>query len=106
MTKNYENWKIPSFNLKYFVSSTFTDTHEERNVIMARLLPELNAIARPHGIGITFVDMRWGVKDENTNDHKTWDACKVELQRCIEESCETFFISLQGYKYGYRPLPR
>jgi len=45
MTKNYENWKIPSFNLKYFVSSTFTDTHEERDVIMARLLPELNAIA-------------------------------------------------------------
>ena len=50
--------------------------------------------------------MRWGVKDENTDDHKTWDACKVELDRCIVESCETFFISLQGCKYGYRPLPR
>jgi hypothetical protein len=88
------------------VSSTFTDTHEERNVLITRLLPELNAIARPHGIDITFVDMRWGVKDENTDDHKTWDACKVELDRCIVESCETFFVSLQGDKYGYRPLPR
>ena len=73
---------------------------------MTRLLQDLNDIAKSHGIDITFVDLRWGVKDENTDDHKTWDACKVELQRCIEESCETFFISLQGYKYGYRPLPR
>ena len=79
MTEDYKNWKIPSFSLKYFVSSTFTDTHEERNVIMARLLPELNVIAKSHGIDITFVDMRWGVKDENTDDHKTWDACKVCL---------------------------
>ena len=102
----YNLWKVPSFNLKYFVSSTFTDTHEERNVIMTRLLQELNDIASPHGIDITFVDMRWGVKDENTDDHKTWDACKIELERCNIESRETFFISLQGQKYGYRPLPR
>ena len=106
MVEDYDSWKIPSFNLSIFVSSTFTDTHEERNAIMIRLLPELNDMARPHGVDITFVDMRWGVKDENTDDHKTWDACKVELERCREESCEIFFLSLQGYKYGYRPLPR
>ena len=106
ITEELDLWKVPSFNLKYFVSSTFTDTHEERNVIMTRLLQELNDIASPHGIDITFVDMRWGVKDENTDDHKTWDVCKVELERCSIESCETFFISLQGQKYGYRPLPR
>ena len=76
LTEELNLWKVPSFNLKYFVSSTFTDTHEERNVIMTRLLQELNDIASPHGIDITFVDMRWGVKDENTDDHKTWDACK------------------------------
>lgn len=102
----YNQWRLPSFNLKYFVSSTFTDTHNERNLIMTKLLQELNDIARPNGIDITFVDMRWGVKDENTDDHKTWDACKTELEKCRNESCESFFISLQGYKYGYRPLPR
>ena len=106
MAEDYNKWKIPSFHLNYFVSSTFTDTHDERNVIMTRLLPELIAITQPHGIAITFVDMRWGVKDENTDDHKTWDACKAELKRCRDESSHTFFVSLQGYKYGYRPLPR
>ncbi len=106
MTEDYNKWKIPSFNLSYFVSSTFTDSHYERNVILSRLLPELTKISQPHGIAITFIDMRWGVKDENTDDHMTWDACKAELQKCINESCETFFISLQGYKYGYRPLPK
>ena len=106
MTEDFDIWKIPSFNLSYFVSSTFTDTHDERNIILSRLLPELTKISQPHGIDITFIDMRWGVKDENTDDHMTWDACKAELKRCINESHETFFISLQGYKYGYRPLPR
>ncbi len=38
ITEEINLWKVPSFNLKYFVSSTFTDTHEERNVIMTRLL--------------------------------------------------------------------
>ena len=38
LTEELNLWKVPSFNLKYFVSSTFTDTHEERNVIMTRLL--------------------------------------------------------------------
>ncbi len=104
--QEYDQWRLPSFNLKYFVSSTFTDTHNERNLIMTKLLQQLNDIARPNGIDITFVDMRWGVKDENTDDHKTWDACKMELEKCRNESCESFFISLQGYKYGYRPLPR
>lgn len=106
LEQDYEQWRLPSFSLKYFVSSTFTDTHNERNVIMTKLLQELNDTARLHGIDITFVDMRWGVKDENTDDHKTWDACRVELERCRDESCGSFFISLQGYKYGYRPLPR
>ena len=49
--------------------------------------------------------MRWGVRDENTLDHQTWVACKRELQRCYKESAGLFFLSLQGDKYGYRPLP-
>ena len=50
--------------------------------------------------------MRWGVRDENTLDHQTWIACKQELLRCRKESVGLFFLSLQGDKYGYRPLPR
>lgn len=39
------------------LSSTFTDTHSERNVILAD----------PHEIEVSFVDMRYGVRDESTH---------------------------------------
>ena len=29
-----------------------------------------------------------------------------QLRYCFEESGGLFFLSLQGYKYGYRPLPK
>ena len=89
-----------------FVSSTFTDTHAERNILLENVLPDLRDIARPYGIEINFVDMRWGVRNENTLDHMTWIACRRELERCRNESVGIFFLSLQSMKYGYMPLPR
>ncbi len=106
ITEEFNLWKIPSFNLNYFVSLAFMDTQEERNAIMTWLLQELDDIANPHGIDITFVDMRWGVKDENTYDHKTWNAYMFEVEKYRVESGETFSISLQGQKHGYSPLPQ
>lgn len=50
--------------------------------------------------------VRWGVRDENTLDHMTWVSCKRELERCRQESGGLFFLSLQGDKYGYRPIPK
>ena len=63
---------IPKSKLIIFFSSTFTDTHDERNIVMEELLPELQSQAQAHGVLVTFVDMRFGVKDENTKDHMTW----------------------------------
>ena len=101
-----EDWKSPSNKLVVFVSSTFTDTDRERNVLQEKILPDLRKKGRAEGIEVVFVDMRWGVRDENTLDHQTWIACKRELLRCWKESAGLFFLSLQGDKYGYRPLPR
>ena len=101
-----EDWKAPSNKLVVFVSSTFTDTDRERNVLQEKILPDLRKKGRAEGIEVVLVDMRWGVRDENTLDHQTWIACKRELLRCWKESAGLFFLSLQGDKYGYRPLPR
>ena len=49
---------------------------------------------------------RFGVKDENTLDHMTWLACSRELERARNESMGIFFLSLQGHKVGYMPLPK
>ena len=50
--------------------------------------------------------IRWGVPDENTDDHLTWIVCSAELQRCKRQSMGLFFLSLQSEKYGYMPLPK
>jgi len=62
--------------------------------------------AKAYGIPVTFVDMRFGVKDENTKDHLTWTACAEQIKCCFGDSDGMFFMSLQGDKYGYRPLPK
>lgn len=78
----------------------------ERNILLDEILPELQHEAAKYGIDITFVDMRFGVRDESTFDHLTWMVCRNEIQRCREESMGIFFCSLQSEKYGYRPLPK
>jgi hypothetical protein len=102
-------WSIkpPKFNLMAIVSSTFTDTAVERNILMHRILPELRQIARPYAnISVCLVDLRWGLKDSSTNNHLTWISCANEITRCRDGSGSVFFISLQSEKYGYCPLPR
>jgi len=74
--------------------------------LLEKILPDLREQGRTENIEVVFVDMRWGVRDENTLDHQTWIACKRELLRCWKESAGVFFLPLQGDKYGYRPLLR
>ena len=97
---------IPASKLRIFCSSTFTDTHKERNRLLGPVYKKVRAVAEMQGIDFSFIDMRYGVRDENTLDHNTWEACKAELIRCKEESANLFFLSLQGQKYGYQCLPK
>lgn len=101
-----EKYKQIQFKLNVFISSTFTDTHLERDILISQILPLLRKLGIKHDIEVTFVDMRWGVLDDNTLDHMTWVACKREIDRCYNESEGLFFLSLQSDKYGYMPLPR
>ena len=50
--------------------------------------------------------MRYGVKDDNLNKHLIWETCRDEIQRCYDESSGSFFLSMQGDKYGFRTIPR
>ena len=65
---------------------------------MNEVLTRLRERARSQNIEITFVDMRWGIRDENTLDHRTWIECKREIVRCYDDSWGIFFVSLQSEK--------
>ena len=49
--------------------------------------------------------MRWGVRDEMTNEHMTTALCMGELRNCQKYSMGVNFIYFGGQKYGYRPVP-
>ena len=48
------------------------------------------------------VDMRWGVRDEMTNEHQTTALCMAELRACQRLSMGPNFIYFGAQKYGYR----
>jgi hypothetical protein len=51
-------WQVREWQLLVFISSTFTDTKAERNILLEKILPYLRNKAYPHDIEVTFVDMR------------------------------------------------
>ena len=98
--------RAPTYRMIVFISSTFTDSQMERNYLMDELLFKLREYAKEHRIDVIFVDLRTGVRDESSLDHETWNVCRDMLNYCKEESSGLFFFSLQGDKYGYRPIPK
>lgn len=93
--------------IRLFVSSTFTDTKHERNLILTDLVPRISKWCSDNlGVSFQVVDMRWGLRDEMTSDHRTLDMCIRELRRSIDESSSVCFLSLYADKYGFKPLPR
>jgi len=101
-------FKAPGRQIIALISSTFTDTEYERNLILGPIWTSLREeiISRGYDIEIQFVDMRYGVRDENTLEHETWLACALEIECCKRDSESTFFISLQAQKYGYQMAPK
>ena len=49
--------------------------------------------------------MRWGVRDEATDDHQTTSICLEEIANCQRASIGPSFVFFGGQKYGYRPVP-
>lgn len=73
---------------------------------MAKCYPRIKDYCREkHGLEFQVVDMRWGVRDEATDDHMTTELCMREIKNCQRLSMGPNFIVFLGQKYGYRPIP-
>nr|XP_034305521.1 uncharacterized protein LOC117682325 [Crassostrea gigas] len=92
--------------VRIFTSSTFTDTKFERNTWMEKAYSRLKRYCQARGYEFQVVDMRWGVRDEATDDHRGTELCLRELELCQTLSTGPNFISLLSHKYGYTSLPR
>ena len=82
-----EKWMKPHDVLVMFVSSTFTDTMIERNILLQNVLPELRKKGREQGVEARFVDMRYGIQDDSTVHQLTWRLCVEQLEKCFRAKC-------------------
>ncbi|XP_076319840.1 NACHT and WD repeat domain-containing protein 2 isoform X1 [Tachypleus tridentatus] len=97
---------VSSKIVRIFTSSTFTDMSMERNTLMEEVYPRIKEYCRErHGLEFQVVDMRWGVRDEATDDHMTTELCMNEIKNCQRVSMGPNFVVFLAQKYGYRPIP-
>ena len=64
----------------------------ERNTLMERVYPRIKSYCQERGYDFQVVDMRWGVRDESTDDHMTTELCMRELRACQKLSTGPNFI--------------
>ena len=77
----------------------------ERNSLMQHTYPKLKEYCREkHGLEFQVVDMRWGVRDEATDDHKTTELCMQEIDNCQRVSVGPNFVVRSCTSKGSRYL--
>jgi tetratricopeptide (TPR) repeat protein len=84
--------------VRVFISSTFRDFGEERDLLMKRVFPELRRRARDRFVQVIGVDLRWGVTEADSQQGETLPICLREIERS-----RPYFIGLLGERYGWTP---
>ncbi|CAI9733595.1 Hypothetical predicted protein [Octopus vulgaris] len=92
--------------VRLFVSSTFKDFTKEREELIKKTFQELNQECMDRRIFFSYVDLRWGISQEQNQHEKTIANCLQEMNICLTaqleiERCRPYFISLMGEKFGW-----
>ncbi|MBM4364040.1 MAG: DUF4062 domain-containing protein, partial [Deltaproteobacteria bacterium] len=87
-----------SRTVRVFISSTFRDFGEERDLLVRRVFPELRRRAREREVEVVDVDLRWGITEAEAERGETLSICLQEIDRC-----RPFFVGLLGERYGWQP---
>lgn len=84
--------------VRVFISSTFRDFREERNLLKQDVESALNKRAMERMVQATIVDLRWGITNEQVSRGLTLPTCLGEVARC-----RPYFVGLLGERYGWVP---
>ncbi|XP_069101362.1 uncharacterized protein [Argopecten irradians] len=82
--------------IRVFVSSTFKDFSEEREQLIKKTFREINKMCSERGVFFTYVDLRWGISDEQSKTGQTIAICLQEIDRC-----RPYFICMLGQRFGW-----
>ena len=81
-----------------FISSTFRDFNQERQLLVNQVFPELRRRARERFVDVVEVDLRWGITQEEAERGEVLPICLREIERS-----RPYFIGLLGERYGWVP---
>ena len=87
---------------RIFVSSTFSDFHEERDLLRNMIMPMVNKVAKEYGESISFCDLRWGIDtSKEDSEERVLSVCMDEIDKS-----RPHMLVLLGEKYGYVPTEK
>jgi hypothetical protein len=95
---------ISNKSFRLFISSTFTDFIQERNILNDKVFPYLQKYCRSKGYNFLAIDLRWGVSQEAQLDQKTLELCLDEVKASKTYPFPNFFVMV-GERYGWIPIP-
>jgi tetratricopeptide (TPR) repeat protein len=84
--------------IRVFISSTFRDMMQERELLVKRVFPELRRICAQRFVTFTEVDLRWGITEEQAAEGEILPICLEEIRLS-----RPYFIGLLGERYGWIP---
>ena len=88
----------PSRTVRVFLSSTFRDFAEERDLLVRKVFPELRRKCRERQVELVDVDLRWGITEEEAQQGKVLPICLTEIDRS-----RPYFMGFIGERYGWVP---
>lgn len=78
-----------------FISSTFQDMQQERDVLQDSVLPRVKELAKQYGKNIDLCDLRWGVNSsgmtEEESTAKVLQVCFDEIDNLLKNGLLTYF---------------
>ncbi len=83
---------------RIFLSSTFRDFGEERDLLVRKVFPGLRARLKDRFVELVDVDLRWGITAEQAERGEVLPICLAEIDRS-----RPFFVGLLGERYGWVP---
>jgi nephrocystin-3 len=92
--------KNSSRTVRVFISSTFRDFAEERDLLIKKVFPELRRKCRERQVELIDVDLRWGITEKEAQQGKVLPICLAEIDRS-----RPYFIGFLGERYGWIPKP-
>ena len=102
-----ENDHLENREIRVFISSTFRDMMQERDLLVKEVFPELRRKCAKRFVTLTEVDLRWGITEEQASEgHKRVRASEGQvLPLCLAEieRSRPYFIGLLGERYGWIP---